>query len=440
MLDLPGGPAKALAPTAAPGGRSTTEGAPAAEVAQQQPAPSGPAQEARAPARRFRPGRRTGVALLVLAAALGAAYLLFAQPLEVGVAAPRHGVPVEVYGLGSVEARVVAVIGFEVPGTIRELHADQGDRVAAGALLATLDTRQQAARVALAEAGVTQARAALEEAGSGLGRAEVVLAQAQRTSARRQELARGRIVSEQLAEEALTAVETAAAERLQATSRVHVAQANLEQAAATLARERTLLDQHSLTAPFAAVVVTRHRERGAPARAADPVFDLVDPDTVWVRAYVDEALSGRLRVGQPASIRLRSLPGQAFQGEVARIGIENDRVGEERRVEIACRDCPADFHLGEQAEAVVTTARLDRALLVPHAAFEEADARGGVIWTVEEGRLRRRRIAFGHRTLDGQVEIPAGALPPGARVVAERPRGLREGREAIARPPEGGAR
>ena len=41
-------------------------------------------------------------------------------------------------------------------------------------------------------------------------------------------------------------------------------------------------------------MVTRHRELGAPARAADPIFDLVDPETVWVRAYVDEALSGRL--------------------------------------------------------------------------------------------------------------------------------------------------
>lgn len=442
MLDVPSEAGKSAALTRAPGGRPALDGAPATEVTQQ-PAPTGPAQEAGKTARRVRLGRRPGVALILLVAvlaALGAAYLLLLRPLEVLVAAPRHGVPIEVYGLGSVEARVLSVIGFEVPGTISELHADQGDRVAAGAVLAVLDTRQQAARVTLGEAGVVQARAALEEAGSALVRAEVVLAQAGRTSARRQELARGRIVSEQLAEEAQTAVETAAAERLQATSRVHVAQANLEQAEATLLRERTLLDQHSLTAPFAAIVVTRHRELGAPARAADPVFDLVDPDTVWVRTYVDEALSGRLRVGQPAAIRLRSLPGQTFRGEIARIGIENDRIGEERRVEIACRDCPADFHLGEQAEAVITTARLDQALLVPHTAFEEADARGGVVWTVEDGRLRRRRIAFGHRTLDGQVEIPAGALPPGALVLAERRRGLREGREAVATPPEGRAR
>jgi HlyD family secretion protein len=374
----------------------------------------------------------------MLAVAAGAAgYLLLLRPLQVAVATPALDVPVEVYGLGSVEARVVSAVGFEVSGTIRALHADQGDRVAAGAILAGLDSRQQEARVAQAEAGVEQARAALEEAEAALGKAEVVLAQARRTSARRQELARGRIISDQVAEEALTAVETAAAEHVQAASRIRVAQANLDQAEATLVRERTLLDQHSLTAPFAAAVVTRHRELGSPARAADPVFDLVDPETVWVRAYVDEALSGRLAVGQPARIRLRSLPGASFQGTVARIGIENDRIGEERRIEVTCRDCPADFHLGEQAEVIVTTARLGEALMVPHLAFEEADARGGTLWTVEEGRLQRRRIAFGHRALDGRIEVPPGALPPGALVVAERRPGLRVGREAVARPPGG---
>ncbi len=384
--------------------------------------------------------RRAGLALAVLAAAaigFAAVWLTLLRPVAVTMAGLRRDVAVEVYGLGTIEARIRSSVGFEAAGTVRALRADEGDRVAAGAVLAELDTRQQAARLAQAEAGVAQARAALEEANAALNRAEVVLAQAQRTSMRRQELVRTRVVSEQAAEEAATAAETAIAERAQATSRIRVAQANLAQAEATLVRERTLLDQHVLTAPFATLVVARRREAGDPVRAADPVFDLIDPDTVWVRVFVDEALSGRLRVGQPAVLRLRSLPGVDFHGEVARIGIENDRIGEERRAEIICRDCPADFHLGEQAEAIVTTSRLPEALLVPHTAFAEADARSGVLWTVEEGRLRRRRITFGHRTLDGQIEVPADALPPGAQVVAERRPGLREGRGAVAKPLRG---
>lgn len=372
-----------------------------------------------------------GIGIAVAASAAAAAYLLLARPLQVQVAVPQRAVPIEVYGLGSVEARVLSKVGFEVAGTVQQLHADQGDRVGEGAVLARLDARQQDARVAQAQAAVAQAKASLAEAEDAVAKADVVLAQAQRTSERKQQLVRGSIVSDQAAEDAKAAVDIAAAERSQAASRIRVARANLEQAEATLGRERTVLSQHTLFSPFPALVVTRHLELGAPARSADPVFTLVDPETVWVRVYVDEALSGRLQVGQAAVIKLRSLPERRFSGRIARIGVENDRIGEERRVEIACQDCPADFHLGEQAEAVMTTAELDQALLVPFAAFEEADARGGAVWTVEDERLQRRRVPFGHRTLDGRMEIPDGALPEGAAVVVERSPGLRVGRAAV---------
>lgn len=371
---------------------------------------------------------------VLIAAGAVAGYGLLVRPLEVRTATVQQDVPVEVYGLGSVEARVLSKVGFEVPGTIQHLQADQGDRVGPNAALARLDARQQEARVQQAEAAITQAKAALAEAEAAVAKADVVLGQAQRTHDRKKELVRGRIVSDQAAEEAQAAVDIAEAERSQSVSRLGVARANLAQAEATLTRERTVLAQHTLQAPFPALIVKRHLEQGAPARAADPVFTLIDPDTVWIRIYVDEALSGRLEVGQPATVKLRSVPGRSFQGVIARIGIENDRIGEERMVEITCHDCPRDFHLGEQAEAVITTARLEKALLVPHAAFENPDAKSGFIWTIEDGRLQRRRVDFGHRTLDGRIEIPNGALPDGAAVVVERYPRLRAGRAAIAVP------
>jgi HlyD family secretion protein len=159
------------------------------------------------------------------------------------------------------------------------------------------------------------------------------------------------------------------------------------------------------------------------------VFTLVDPDTVWVLAYVDEARAGGLRVGQPAEIRLRSLPHQNFGGHVTRIGIESDRVSEERRVFIAFDRIPEDFHLHEQAEALITTARLEHALLVPQTAVEGFDGTSGMVWTVEDGLLVRREARFGRRTLDGRLEIVNG-LPEDAAVVADLPFGLREGRRA----------
>jgi HlyD family secretion protein len=114
---------------------------------------------------------------------------------------------------------------------------------------------------------------------------------------------------------------------------------------------------------------------------------------------------------------------------VTRIAIESDRVSEERRVYVACDRCPDNFHLGEQAEVFITTAVLDKALLVPEAAVEGFDGTHGKVWTVERGELQLREVSFANRTLDSRLDLH-GEIPPGARVVTAVRSGIREGRAA----------
>ena len=72
--------------------------------------------------------------------------------------------------------------------------------------------------------------------------------------------------------------------------------------------DMVVLTQHELLAPFDARVIGRHKELGSIASAGEAVFTLIAPDSIWVKAYVDEALAGGLSVGQPAIVRLRSEP------------------------------------------------------------------------------------------------------------------------------------
>ena len=62
---------------------------------------------------------------------------------------------------------------------------------------------------------------------------------------------------------------------------------------------------------------------------------------MWALAYVDESRAGAIKEGQPAEVRLRSLPQQVFPAKVVRIGLESDRVSEERRVYVKCDVCPS---------------------------------------------------------------------------------------------------
>ena len=368
--------------------------------------------------------------LLGVAVVGGAVFLfLFIRPLPVEIARFTENVPVQVFGLGTVEARILSKIGFEVGAALVELNADHGDWVKKGDVLARLHSNEQEARVAKAKAGMINAQAAVRMAEAAVSKARAVLAQKKQTNKRKQALVDRQTVSVETAEEAQMEQDVAVAELAVAISEVDVAKAALEDARAQFDVEKVLLDHHVLRAPYDAIVVQRHKELGSVLSPSEALFTLVAPETVWALAYVDEARAGDLRIDQPAEVRLRSLPRQMFEGHVTRIGIESDRVSEERRVYIACDRCPESFHLGEQAEIFITTGILDNALLVPETAIENFDGTKGTIWTVEDGALRQREVMFGHRTLDSRLEITDG-LPEGARVVTTLRPGLREGRAA----------
>ena len=378
---------------------------------------------------------RALAALLVLGAVGVGGYLFMsARPILVTVAEPERNVAIRVFGLGTVEARIVSKIGFEVGAALTELTVDHGDSVVKGETLARLHTGGQEAKVARADAGILKAQVSIRKAEASVDRARAVLAQRQEVNRRQQALAGRKIVSEQSAQEAKRDEDVAAAELAVALSEVEVNQAQLADARATLAYERTLLDHHILTAPFDAVIIERHKEAGSVVKAGDTIYTLMAPETVWTLAYVDEARAGAIEEGQEAEIRLRSLPQTAFKARVSRIGIESDRVSEERRVWVKCEQCPPRIHLGEQAEVRITVAHLDHTLLVPEAAVSGFDGRKGKVWIAKDGRLARTELTLGHRSEDARLEV-IGGLPAGARIVAAIVPGLKEGR--LARIAEG---
>jgi HlyD family secretion protein len=120
-----------------------------------------------------------------------------------------------------------------------------------------------------------------------------------------------------------------------------------------------------------------------------------------------------------------------MQGEVVRIGLEADRVTEERRVYVKCRACPVMPVIGEQAEVVIETGRLPRARLLPETAVHGFDGVTGTVWTIEDGRLARRRVRFAARLIDAQLALTDG-LPAEVPVAIRVGPGFAPGRAARA--------
>lgn len=362
----------------------------------------------------------------------GAFYWRSTRQITVQTIPVQHNVEVRIFGIGTVEAQIVSKIGFQIAGRIIAVEADQGDQVKTGGLLAKLDDAAQRAKLMKSEVAMRQAAANLIRTQAQGERARAAYEQKKSVNTRRQTLLARGSVAQEGADDAQTSEDIARSDLRVVEADAAIAAVLQDDAAAQRHIDAVLVDQHELRAPFDGRVVARHKELGSIANSGEAVFTLIAPESIWVRAFFDEALTGGLRVGQTAFVKLRSEADRIVEAEVVRVDQENDRVTEERRVYVRCRAC-GPLHqiryLGEQAEVEIVKMIVPTGRFIPLKFVETFDGQAGVIWLLENGRLAKRRVQFGERLLDGRIQI-ASELPANVEVVAEDSTYLREGRAA----------
>ena len=194
--------------------------------------------------------RRIWLSGILLVLVLGAGFLFFTErPLAVTVVQPERDVALRIYGLGTVEARILSRVGFEVGAALISLTADAGDSVIRGQELAILHSAEQEARVARAHAAVAANMANLSKADAAVVRARAVLAERETANRRQQGLVQRDVASAQRAEEAQRDEDVARADLAVAEADLAVIRAQGLDTAAALRQEEALLAHHRLVAP-----------------------------------------------------------------------------------------------------------------------------------------------------------------------------------------------
>jgi HlyD family secretion protein len=119
---------------------------------------------------------------------------------------------------------------------------------------------------------------------------------------------------------------------------------------------------------------------------------------------------------------LRSNPGQALAGKVARVEAVSDSVTEERVAQVGFDQAPAGLSVGELAEVTLSLPATASAVLLPNAAIKRLQAQVGV-WVIDDGTLRFAPVRIGQASLDGQVQILEG-LKAGTTVIVHSEKDL----------------
>lgn len=207
---------------------------------------------------------------------------------------------------GTVRALEQTRIFPRVTGYVRRWLVDIGDKVAAGQLLAEIDTPDLDAQLAQARAQLAQAQAAVKQ----------VIAQRDysRSNTRRYEsLADQKLVSQAQVEQTQAQASTDEASVASAQSNVAAQQANVRRLLETQAFARVV-------APFAGTITTRGIERGdlVIEGKTTELFTLVATDPVRVFVEVPQTVAPNVRTGTDATLTVREFPGRAFTGKITR--------------------------------------------------------------------------------------------------------------------------
>jgi HlyD family secretion protein len=332
--------------------------------------------------------------LAVIAIVFGAWRLLDRQGIETKYRlspAKIGDVTQAVSANGTLNPVVLVNVGTQVSGTVKKLHVDFNDRVKAGQILLELDPALLMAQVRQDEANLNNAKASLELAEANEVRARTLW---QQDSIAKQE------------------VDTAV--------QVHKsARAQVDQATAQLAKDRTNLGYTVIRSPVAGVVVNRAVDLGQTVAASfqTPTLFLIAQDLrkMQIDSSFAEADIGNIKVGQPVQFTVDAFPEQAFSATVRQVRLNPTTQQNVVTYDVVVAvDNPDQILMpGMTAYVSVVVAQHKNVLLVSNAALrfkpveaaqeivrakpaeEKSQGTSGTVFLLEQKRLRAIPVRLG---------------------------------------------
>lgn len=296
-------------------------------------------------------------------------------PTAVEVAKPQVADLTEtVSAVGTLRAAESVVMRPELAGRIEKVHFEEGQAIAAGAPMFSLDASLMRAEVNEWEATVAQSR---------------------REAARAAELV----------ERKLAAQNDLDTKR----SQLAVNEARLSSARARLAKT-------VLKAPFAGVAGLRMVSPGEYVEPGKELVMLTQLDPMKLDLKVPETYVGRVRAGQKVEAMLDAFPGRKFEGEVYAIDPQLDPQGRSLVLRASVANPEGQLRPGQFARVALALATRTGAMTVPEQALWPMGGKQ-FVYVVKAGKAELVPVTIGIRR-DGKVEITSGLTADASVITA----------------------
>jgi len=338
--------------------------------------------------------------------------------------AQKGDLDVEVYGIGNVGANHIYKITSQVGGKVLSIATDEGKWVKKGEVLVTIDTVDIPQLLDGAKIAVKKAKAELLASKEEKDRLLAQQSLAQVTYNRYYKLKQQAYISNAEFDKVKTDLESIKAQVASSQAHIEAAKMEISRAIKSVEALEEKLQRYQIYAPADGYVIARRVEVAQSVQPAQTILEIVDPSSVWVKTYIDEKISGRVNVGQKATIKLRS-SSEALGGTVARIVSQSDAVTQEREVDVAFDKLPIPFYINEQAEVSIAAQHYSDVVKVPAKALVYYNEKRGV-WVNEGGKAHFVPVKIIAR---GAKEVAIAGIEAGEEllIASEKNKPLKEG-------------
>ena len=302
-----------------------------------------------------------------------------------------------------------AHIGTYTDGRVTELHANIGDSVRKGMILARMHSHD-----------VHETRAAYETALEGVARQKTAVEYQRRNRDRMLRLFALKSASRQEVEKAEADLVSAQTDLANAQISVDKEVAHLtdilNMPASALPDINETTEQVPVVAPLNGTVIDRKISLGSVVEPGEEVFTVSDLSSVWMIASVPESDIAKVKRGNKAEILSQAYPGQQFTGRVARLGTELDPKTRTLQVRIVLPNPGVKLRVGMYVNAELAGGSSKQAMFISEEAIQDING-GSFVFTRQPNNVFQATPVQIASRLNGQAQIDSGLRPGDAVVV-----------------------
>lgn len=300
---------------------------------------------------------------------------------------------VSIRGIGNVDAKNIYAITAQSGGRIEEIYFDEGMSVKKGDLLLSIDAVELPSLIGEAKASLKKASHEASSAKENIESFEAQKVLFEATHERYKKLLEQKFVSQAEYDKAKSDLNNIKAQINAQKAKIASAASEEQRVQKNIEALQTKLERLKVYAPVDGYVISKEAEKASYVLPSSVIFKIVDPTTLWVRANIDERVAQSVKVGQNASIKLRSKPNEKIKGTLQRVVAMSNAVTLEREVNIGFDVTPETFYINEQAEVAIQIATHKDVLKVPLKLLAKHEGKKG-LWVAEGEKAYFKEVSI----------------------------------------------